>query len=117
MQRTGVGAQIENWRYALAQDGVADLLGSVDLYKVGHHGSLNATPKTLWNGFRKKGDAARPERLTSVLSTLPGKHGTEASNTEVPRRPLVDELDKESHLHDTDRLAPDQLFDEVILDL
>lgn len=110
-------AQIENWRYALAQEGVADLLGSVDLYKVGHHGSLNATPRTLWNGFRKKGDAARPERLTSVLSTLPGKHGTEASNTEVPRRPLVDELDKDSHLHDTDRLAPDQLFDEVILDL
>lgn len=110
-------AQIENWRYALAQPDIAELLASVDLYKVGHHGSLNATPKSLWNGFRKKGNGSTPQRLTSVLSTMPGKHGSEANNTEVPRRPLVEELDKETSLHDTDRLAPEQLCDEVILEL
>lgn len=110
-------AQIENWQYALAQPDVVELLASVDLYKVGHHGSLNATPKSLWNGFRKKNPGKTPERLTSVLSTLPGKHGSEANNSEVPRRPLVDELDKQSDLHDTDRLAAEQLCDEVILEL
>lgn len=110
-------AQIENWQYALAQPEVVELLASVDLYKVGHHGSLNATPKSLWNGFRKKSTGNTPDRLTSVLSTMPGKHGSEANETEVPRRPLVDELDQHSALHDTDRLGPEQLCDEVILDL
>jgi hypothetical protein len=42
---------------------------------VGHHGSLNATPKTLlWAGFRKRNKKG-PERLQTLLSTLPGKHG------------------------------------------
>jgi len=112
-------AQIENWRYALNQPQIAELLGSVDLYKVGHHGSLNATPKSLWNGFSKKGASGTPGRLTSVLSTLPGQYGgkNEGDNTEVPRVPLVNELDKDSELHDTHRLAPDSLYDEVVLDL
>lgn len=112
-------AQIENWRYALNQPGIAELLGDVDLYKVGHHGSLNATPKTLWNGFSKKREGQDPGRLTSVLSTLPGQYGgkTEGANTEVPRVPLVDALDKESDLHDTHRLAAGVLYDEVVLEL
>ena len=45
-------AQIENWLYALkhAKDREQKLaiLRRVELYKVGHHGSLNATPKSLW---------------------------------------------------------------------
>lgn len=112
-------AQIENWRYALSQPGVAERLGSVDLYKVGHHGSRNATPKNLWDDFHKKGNADKPGRLTSVLSTLPEQYGSkdEAGNTEVPRRTLLEALAKDSHLHDTERLAPDQLYDEVIIDL
>ncbi|OLS63088.1 hypothetical protein [Pseudomonas putida] len=112
-------AQIENWRYALNQPEIAELLASVDLYKVGHHGSLNATPKTLWNGFSKKGEAKHPGRLTSVLSTLPGQYGgkSEGAGTEVPRVPLLNELDKDSDLHDTHRLAVDVLYDEVILEL
>src|SRR5262249_51378738 len=44
-------AQIENWLYALTaapdRDRVRELLAQVDVYKVGHHGSLNATPKSL----------------------------------------------------------------------
>ncbi len=41
-------AQIENWSYALKHEDTADLregLDQVDLYKVGHHGSRNATPE------------------------------------------------------------------------
>ncbi len=54
-------AQIENWSYALrgAPDAtkIAKLLADVDFYKVGHHGSLNATPrKLLWEAFRKGRD-------------------------------------------------------------
>jgi len=112
-------AQIENWRYALSKPEVVELLGSVDLYKVGHHGSLNATPKSLWNGFSKKGTSKTAGRLTSVLSTLPGQYGgkNEGSETEVPRVPLLNELAKDSDLHDTHGLAPGVLYDEVILDL
>jgi hypothetical protein len=96
-------AQIENWSYALedAPDHAATrkLLADVDLYKVGHHGSLNATPKKLlWEGFKKRG--AR-KRLKTVLSTLPGKHGKVRNDTEVPRRPLLKALTAESELKNT----------------
>ena len=47
-------AQIENWQYALDNKANRQLLAGVDVYKVGHYGSLNATPKTLWEGFKKK---------------------------------------------------------------
>jgi len=66
----------------------------VDLYKVGHHGSLNATPRSLWNLFEKKG--AGKKALRSVVSTLEDVHGEEASRTEVPRRTLVAALKKET---------------------
>ena len=57
-------AQVENWSYALEDapdhEATRALLADVDLYKVGHHGSLNATPKKLlWEGFRKRGSGKR----------------------------------------------------------
>lgn len=99
-------AQIENWSYALADAPDADqtraLLAEVDLYKVGHHGSLNATPKQLlWSNFSKRGGPAG-QRLTAVLSTLHGKHGSTASHTEVPRHPLLEVLQAETELLNTD---------------
>ena len=43
-------AQIENWSYALVDapnaKATGTLLEGVDVYKVGHHGSRNATPKS-----------------------------------------------------------------------
>ena len=101
-------AQIENWSYALedAPDhkAIRKLLVEVDLYKVGHHGSLNATPKKLlWEGFKKRG-ATKGNRLKAVLSTMPGKHGKTATNTEVPRRPLLKALLQETDLKNTDDL-------------
>ncbi|MGE8394418.1 hypothetical protein HFV04_023455 [Pseudomonas sp. BIGb0427] len=106
-------AQIENWSYALSQPDIRALLADVDLYKVGHHGSLNATPKSLWGGFNKRGKAGTPQRLTSVLSTMPGKHGNPEAGTEVPRRPLLEALGKESELHSTDGLEPGSLYEEI----
>ncbi len=85
-------AQIENWEYVLkeAGDGFADRLKDVILYKVGHHGSLNATPKTLWNNFRLK-----RKGLHAIVSTKPGKHGGKRKvGTEVPRKTLIEALEK-----------------------
>lgn len=101
-------AQIENWSYALqdAPDAAQtrSLLAGVNVYKVGHHGSLNATPKTLlWEHFRNRGlDGDR--RLQTLLSTLPGKHGKPQNRTEVPRRPLLEALEAETTLLNTNRL-------------
>lgn len=102
-------AQYENWMYALEQAGVREKLSKVNLYKVGHHGSLNATPKDLWNGFEKRSKKPSKDRLLSFLSTKDDVHGKASSGTEVPRRPLVDALRSESHLHDTRTLGRDEL--------
>ena len=108
-------AQIENWSYALVDSPDAArtraVLAGVDVYKVGHHGSLNATPKKLlWEAFTKRG----PEkRLKTVLSTMPGKHGKVANKTEVPRRTLLTALESESDLASTTDLS----FAEKTLEL
>jgi hypothetical protein len=97
-------AQIENWSYALSKPSVRRALEDVHLYKVGHHGSLNATPKTLWNLFKKRSRRQTTGRLQTVVSTMPGKHGKPSNNTEVPRRPLVDALTAESDYFTTQEL-------------
>ena len=100
-------AQIENWTYAL-QDApnakaTRSALAGVDVLKVGHHGSLNATPrKLLWETLSKRGSG---KKLKTLLSTMPGKHGKTASKTEVPRRTLLDALKSESELTNTQTLS------------
>lgn len=110
-------AQIENWSVALSKDKYRKLLADVDLYKVGHHGSLNATPRSMWGAFKKKGAASKAGRLTTVLSTMPGKHGDEKSKTEVPRTTLLTELGRHSELHSTHTLNQGVLFTRVDLSL
>jgi beta-lactamase superfamily II metal-dependent hydrolase len=39
-------AQYGNWQAWLQDEGAGDILGSVEFYKVAHHGSFNATPKS-----------------------------------------------------------------------
>ena len=97
-------AQWENWEHALNKD--AERLKDVDLYKVGHHGSLNATPKTLWAGFAKKStDRDTPGRLNTVMSTRSdSKHGHRENRTEVPRDKLIRALKKDSLLRSTQEL-------------
>jgi hypothetical protein len=92
-------AQLENWQWALSQDGIPDLLKDVDVYKVGHHGSRNATPKELWNGFEK-----RQERtLTTMMSTATGVYGR-SEEGKVPSANLVKALKNESTLKNTQDL-------------
>jgi beta-lactamase superfamily II metal-dependent hydrolase len=111
-------AQIENWSYALQQKKWQDLLKDVNLYKVGHHGSLNATPKSLWRLFRHKGDEHARNRLETLCSTKAGKHGSTRSGTEVPRRVLVEELERDSDFRTTERYkAPNKLSDPITIEI
>ena len=102
-------AQYENWMYALEQKDIMKQLAAVDLYKVGHHGSLNATPKTLWNNFAQKGGTQKKDRLQTLLSTKPGVHGSVENKSEVPRKVLVDEMLVFSDLMDTSTFKCDEL--------
>ncbi len=117
-------AQIENWEYALklAPDHETNLrdLKQTDLYKVGHHGSRNATPRTLWNTFGKvdRDEKKAPEKMKSVVSTLFGKHGNPAKNTEVPRKTLVEALNDESDYYSTQTMNDKKdLFHDIEIDL
>ena len=97
-------AQIENWQYALKLSprakAVLKALATVDLYKVGHHGSRNATPKTLWGAFKN-----RRKGLRTLMSTKAGKFpGRPGSGTEVPRETLKRALTAETRLTNTQDL-------------
>lgn len=111
-------AQIENWEYVLqhydARQTLLDKLTNVDLYKVGHHGSRNATPRQgvydLW--AEHLGDRA----VTSVLSTKTKVYGKTAA-TKVPRATLVRALKKLGPLHATHRLAAARGYVELVADV
>lgn len=107
-------AQLENWRYALEHEDMADvrdLLAEVDVYKVGHHGSLNATPRSLWAKFaRKSSERDDPDRLRTLMSTMADVHGHVEDRTEVPRASLMSELKGHSNLQDTQTLERNALF-------
>lgn len=111
-------AQIESWEYTLDRlDDDLDLkarLTDIDLYKVGHHGSRNATPRSLhalWAG--RDDDRPRPAAL---LSTQPEVHGkTEA--TKVPRATLVAALQEVADLYSTDDLDHGEELIELVADI
>jgi beta-lactamase superfamily II metal-dependent hydrolase len=62
------------------------ILGAIDFYKVGHHGSTNATPIDALEAMRSG--------LVAMCSTEPGAYGSEKNNSEVPRKPLIAALQK-----------------------
>ena len=107
-------AQIENWQYTLDQlttdPGLRARLRDVDLYKVGHHGSRNATPRSLHALWQERPPTGPP--LTSLMSTRPGVHG-ESEATAVPRQTLLDALRAVGPLHSTDDLDQGQPYLEV----
>ena len=82
------------------------LLEPLDFLKVGHHGSLNATPKTLWNSFSHRSTKKdKKGRLVTVMSTRSdSKHGTEENESEVPRGKLVRALKANSTHRSTQEL-------------
>lgn len=109
-------AQIENWQYALSQKANQNLLAGINVYKVGHHGSLNATPVSLWNRFKNKStNKGGKKRLDALMSTLEDKHGSEKSNTEVPRRTLVAALKANTNLFTTQSLTGSTFFKDTVV--
>ena len=107
-------AQLENWRYALNARRTASRSArpspQTTVYKVGHHGSLNATPRhMLWENFARRGKAGTPGRLITVMSTRANKHGSEDRSTEVPRRTLKDELPADRRLFNTQDCTPKEV--------
>lgn len=73
------------------------ILKTIDFYKVGHHGSTNATPidvvKVLRNG------------CVAMCSTEPGIFGNEQKGTEVPRKPLLKALSEKTTLVRSDQVS------------
>lgn len=109
-------AQIENWLWSLEhapdKDELRALLADVDLYKVGHHGSRNATPRSLFKLWTDGAtDPSRP--MCAVMSTMCGVHG-ESDETAVPRETLVKALELRMPVFGrTDTLAADVPFTAV----
>ena len=116
-------AQIENWEWALKmapeKDRNLELLADVNVYKCGHHGSRNATPRTLWENFARRNAASPEEQLHVLISTAEDHHGDPANNSEVPRETLMEAFSNEADLISTQELNPDdgELFRELILDV
>ena len=109
-------AQIENWAYALSRPEICEMLAKVDVYKVGHHGSLNATPKSLWNLFEKRArEEGDPKLMASLMSTMLGKHGSISSKTEVPRTTLTKALRDETDLLSTHDVPASTLYVEKVI--
>ncbi|MBL8684611.1 MAG: hypothetical protein JNK05_35880 [Myxococcales bacterium] len=88
-------AQWGNWAYWLygrkvtgkdpgISEEAKEILGSIDFYKVGHHGSTNATPIPAV--------AAMNHSCAAMCSTAVGAYGNPAKKTEVPRTALLDAL-------------------------
>ncbi len=51
-------AQYGSWESWIGQNSAADLLANVSFYKVAHHGSFNATPKTVLEKMTDKAFSA-----------------------------------------------------------
>jgi beta-lactamase superfamily II metal-dependent hydrolase len=92
-------AQAGNWEYWL-YDGAkptttpgdklgnegANVLGELAFYKVGHHGSTNATPIVAVENINPG--------FAAMCSTQENSFGSVANNSEVPRQPLIQALRK-----------------------
>ncbi|HKA87119.1 MAG TPA: MBL fold metallo-hydrolase [Haliangiales bacterium] len=72
-----------------------DILGSVDVYKVGHHGSTNATPIVVSQHIR--------EGAVALCSTQRGVYGHD--DTAVPLERLMAALDKRCTVVRSDQVA------------
>jgi beta-lactamase superfamily II metal-dependent hydrolase len=80
-----------------------ELLQTIDFYKVGHHGSTNATPIQVIEAA-----IARPKTskgFVSMCSTEDGVYGNPKKETEVPRTRLMEVLEKDSCLVRSDAIA------------
>lgn len=110
-------AQAGNWEHWLFETDTPDkkgsatvaaaaqkLLASLDFYKVGHHGSGNATPKAAADLMTGEG-----HKFAAMCSTEAHVYGTEdpedpSKGTEVPRGPLLDKLASRAALVRSDQI-------------
>ncbi|MGV9713750.1 hypothetical protein ACWDTI_24170 [Gordonia sp. NPDC003424] len=108
-------AQIENWSFTLDQSlkepdrtaagtQLATELSKVDLYKVGHHGSRNATPRRLLRHWTASDGARR--RVVSVLTTKSGVFD-KSDEGAVPKPQLIEGLSDFGPVHSTEDLPAD----------
>ncbi|HVI70076.1 MAG TPA: hypothetical protein VM656_01145 [Pyrinomonadaceae bacterium] len=110
-------AQAGNWEYWLfkmsepikdptkAGDIVEEskeLLQTIDFYKVGHHGSTNATPIQMVETATDR--PAGSKGFVSMCSTEDDVYGNRDKSTEVPRTLLMDALGKGSCLVRSDAI-------------
>ena len=73
---------------------------------------------SAWNGFERRDEKPGPDRLATMVSTAVGKHGSTARGTEVPRKVLIEELEKMSDLKSTQSLKSRRVFwNDVELEL
>lgn len=112
-------AQAGNWQYWL-YDGTGrrtptkdpsgdtisaksrEILQTIDFYKVGHHGSTNATPISVAEAL---GEDHAAEGFVAMCSTQSDTYGSPTKGTEVPRVPLLEKLGKECALVRSDQFA------------
>ena len=79
-----------------------EILQTIDFYKVGHHGSTNATPiPAIEAAIARPGST---KGFVSMCSTEMGVYGNPDKQTEVPRSLLMDELHKGSCLVRSDAI-------------
>lgn len=75
----------------------ASILGTLDFYKVGHHGSTNATPISAV--------AAMGTGFAAMCSTQADSFGSVKNASEVPRGPLLEALGKKCALVRSDQIT------------
>ena len=92
-------AQIENWSYALFDapnhEEIQARLAGANFYKVGHHGSLNATPEDAVERVRARRN--EPARRAGSRRWSRRSRASTAASTAAPRcrgKLLLDELDE-----------------------
>jgi beta-lactamase superfamily II metal-dependent hydrolase len=77
-----------------------EILGHLDFYKMGHHGSTNATPVSAVT-------AMGAGNFPTMCSTQADSFGTVDNESEVPRIPLLDALALKSKIVRSDQIAVD----------
>jgi beta-lactamase superfamily II metal-dependent hydrolase len=64
-------AQYGNWRWWLENEQSADILSKINFFKIGHHGSENATPKTALEGMSDGEFAAMVSTQSEPWDSIP----------------------------------------------
>jgi beta-lactamase superfamily II metal-dependent hydrolase len=75
-------AQWGNWQSWIEKDGT-DVLSNVTFYKVAHHGSVNATPKSALEAMKQKKFAAMASTQSKPWPSIPAPKLVKALNTQT----------------------------------